>query len=119
MSVSVELTTLHSPPTKPMAASLNSDTDIKSRSGIGLSTEGNFMGVEQVSPQILKDFHHEDVELDELPVMDVELGREGVRDSDFQFADLGAHEAIERRLRDARRREEMRRDEHEAFKRQI
>lgn len=118
MTVTVELTMCHSPPAEPMAASLNSDADIKNRTGLGHRTDENFIGVEQVSPQILKDFRHEDVELDELPVMDVELGREGVRDVDFCLADR-AHETSERRLRDSRRREEMRRDEHEAFKRQI
>lgn len=118
MTVTVELTMCHSPPAEPMAASLNSDADIKNRTGLGHCTDENFTGVERVSPQILKDFRHEDVELDELPVMDVELGREGVRDVDFCLAGR-AHESSERRLRDSRRREEMTRDEHEAFKRQI
>lgn len=113
--VEFELSTFHSAiadATTP--SSFIAQTDIKSGSGLGIDEA--FMDVE---PRHSKAFCQlEDVEHGQVSPIEVEAGGENVRDSGLQIDD-GARGANERRLRDVRRREEMRRDEHEAFKRQI
>lgn len=112
MTVEVELSTFHPTDAEAMTPSLISNSDVKIRGDI----DGGFTGIEQFSPQDSKTFHHMDVEQGQaLPTV---LEVDSIRDEALHFAH-GAQEINERRLRDARRREEMRRDEHEAFKRQI